>query len=432
MSANRSRRLVVSSTVGILQRTVQIVGTLITMPLVLHALGQQAFGIWGAATSLAWMTATIDFGLGNSLLTEVARAVARQDTDEARRQITAALYLAVALALVVLGIAVASSLCGASSVTTHTYLLAVGALALNIPGSLSVAVWSGLQRSDRVWAWEALQTVLTIGALYALTLLTSDVRCYVAATFGGLLIANICSLAHLLLRNANLRPRRELPSWNRLAALLRRGVPYVILGLAAALAVNSDNIIALSILGPSAAGQMAIAQRACMTALGLLWVVTQPLWPAFTDAAVRGDHMWLRAHIARGSAVVIAAAIGGSALIVLFGRPLIELWLHSGPTLDQNVLWSMAVWIIVPALGRIPDVLLNALGVVWFQVAVAVVYSTLAFLLKLALAPNFGIAGILMATGIGYGLTHLPAYVWWVWRWLRRGDMNRRPASPLG
>ena len=61
---------------------------------------------------------------------------------------------------------------------------------------------------------------------------------------------------------------------------------------------------------------------------------------------------------------------------------------------------------------------------VWFQVGVAVVYSGLAFALKFTLAPQFGIAGILAATGISYGLTHLPLYIWWVRRWLQRASLE--------
>jgi O-antigen/teichoic acid export membrane protein len=193
----------------------------------------------------------------------------------------------------------------------------------------------------------------------------------------------------------------------------------VLLGLTTMLAVHSDNILALSLLGPEAAGQMAVAQRACMTALGLLWVLTQPLWPAFTDAAVRGDDRWLRTHIVRAAVLVTACAVGGAALLVAFGQQLMELWLGGGLAVDQGVFWAMAAWIVVPALGRIPDVLLNALGVVWFQVGVALVYAAFAFVLKLTLAPRLGIAGILLATGISYGCTHLPAYLWWVWRWMR-------------
>ena len=96
-----------------------------------------------------------------------------------------------------------------------------------------------------------------------------------------------------------------------------------------------------------------------------------------------------------------------------------RLWMGSELTLSQGLLWAMAAWIVIPALGRIPDVLLNSQGEVWFQVRIALVYSALAFALKLTLAKPLGVAGILVSTGIAYGLTLLPAYVWWTIRWLR-------------
>lgn len=419
-AGTRGRLVVLSSTVGIVQRVVQILGTLVTMPLVLHALGTDGFGLWGAAASLAWMVATVDFGIGFALLTAVARAIARGDPAEARAEVGAALQLAVLLAALVLALAVPVIRWEAPPAEAPAYMIAAGALALNIPASLAGGIWIGLQRSYIAWAWEAVQTVATVAGLFALTRFTTDVRLYVAVTFGCLLAANLASLGHLFLRHPELRPARLCWTPQRLGGLLRRGTPYVLLGLATTLAIHADNILALSLLGPQAAGQMAVAQRACMTALGLIWVLTQPLWPAFTDAAMRGDERWLRTHIVRAAVVVVACAVGGSALLVAFGQTLLNLWLGSELTFDQGVFWAMAAWIVVPALGRIPDVLLNALGVVWFQVRVAVVYCALAFALKLTLAPRLGIAGILLATGISYGSTHLPAYLWWVWRWMRR------------
>ena len=67
-----SRQVALSSSVGIVQRLAQFAATLITIPLVLHALGIEGLAIWGAR-SIAWMTATIDFGVGSALLTGVAR-----------------------------------------------------------------------------------------------------------------------------------------------------------------------------------------------------------------------------------------------------------------------------------------------------------------------------------------------------------------------
>ena len=83
-TSTRGRLAALSSTVGIVQRVVQIFGTLVTMPLVLHALGSDGFGLWGAAVSLAWMVSTVDFGIGCALLTAVARGDPTADNSGGR------------------------------------------------------------------------------------------------------------------------------------------------------------------------------------------------------------------------------------------------------------------------------------------------------------------------------------------------------------
>jgi O-antigen/teichoic acid export membrane protein len=419
MSTARNRPVIVSLTVGLLQRLVQFLSALVIMPLVLHAIGPDRFGIWGAAASLLWMTAALDFGIGNALLTVMAHRRASGEPERARAEATAGFLLASCVALVELAAALAAICMWVPAQERTIYLIAAISLGVNVPASLASGIWSGLQKSYTGSGWETVQTLVSVGGLYLLTRFTDEVRLYVAVTFGGLLLANFGSLVHLFLSHPELRPRRPLPTRRLFVDLLRRGVPYLLLGLSFLLAFQSDNIIALSLLGSEPAARMAVAQRVSMTAFGLLWVVSQPLWPAFTDAAARGDHAWVRAYLVRGMALLTACAVAGSAVLVIFGRPLLDLWLHGGLTLGQDVLWAMAAWITVSSLGHVPALLLNALGVVWFQVAVALIYSGLAFALKLSLAPQLGIAGILLATTISYGLTYLPAYFWWVSRWMR-------------
>ena len=95
----RGRQAAFSSFAGVAQRLLQIAGTLIVMPMVLHAVGSEGFGVWAAAASFFWMTVVVDFGVGQALLTNVAQNVALGDIAEIRRQIGAALLVSLALAL---------------------------------------------------------------------------------------------------------------------------------------------------------------------------------------------------------------------------------------------------------------------------------------------------------------------------------------------
>ena len=96
----RGRQAAFSSFAGVAQRLLQIAGTLIVMPMVLHAVGSEGFGVWAAAASFFWMTVVVDFGVGQALLTSVAQNVARGDIAEIRRQIGATLLVSLVLAFV--------------------------------------------------------------------------------------------------------------------------------------------------------------------------------------------------------------------------------------------------------------------------------------------------------------------------------------------
>lgn len=407
---------------GLIQRSLQIMGTLITMPLVLHALGHKDFGLWAAAVSMVWMANLADLGLGNALLTAITLESTHDNKNKMKLYSTASLYLACVLSLFVGALTLISVRFLTSSSTRDVYQIASLALAINIPASLAGALWSGLQRVYMVWVWEAIQTVLAVIIMLLLTKTTLNVRFYVFTTMGTLLICNYGSLIHVLVKHPELRPgringRNLIDMWRK---LISKSTPYFLLGLSATLSVSSDNIIALSILGPEAAARMAILQRAGMSAYSLIWSITQSLWPAYADAAERGDHAWIRRHLISGMALVILCLLVGCSVLIIFGQRMLEIWLGESLKFNSEMLWAMAAWIAVPALGRIPDLLLNALEVIWFQVLVALIYSCIAFILKLHLASSFGIAGIMMATGIAYSITHLPAYFGWIINWIRR------------
>jgi O-antigen/teichoic acid export membrane protein len=415
----RGGSAVFSALAGVIQRIAQIAVALLIMPLLINALGKSSFGIWAAAASVTWMGAILDLGVGGALVTILARMLAAGQTAPARRLVTTALWLGAMIAVV--------ELCGALLIipriapaeAAEAYQLAVVVMALNVPVNLAAALWAGAQRLYMVWAWESLQTLLTGVTIWALVSQTSDVRSYVAASAGAVLAANCVSLAHFMRIHPHLRPHLALPSAAEVGGLLLQGAPYLLLGLGAFLAVSSDNLVALSVLGGDGAAVMALSQRICLTALGLLTALTQPLWPAFANAATQGDSRWIKKSFRTGTFVVMLAAALGSGFIIMFGGKAVDIWLGGKVTLEPEIFWAMAVWIVIPALGRVPDVLLNALGIVWFQVKVAVVFGLLAFALKLLFASAYGAPGILAATGVAYGCTHLPAYLWWVRRWAR-------------
>ncbi len=85
------------------------------------------------------------------------------------------------------------------------------------------------------------------------------------------------------------------------------------------------------LLGPQASAQMTIAMRICMTGMGMLTVIAQPLWPAFADAAHRADHQWVMHKLAWGMALLTGVTVLGSVILLALGRDSAEAVAACGP-----------------------------------------------------------------------------------------------------
>jgi O-antigen/teichoic acid export membrane protein len=410
---------------SVLQRSFAVVGTFMMFPRVLKALGTDQFGVWGATISIANLAVVADFGIGSAILTLVAHAFASNDADEPRDYFTAALTVACVISVVIGAAGALAAVMFVPSAQLPVYLIAVAGVAINVPLGSAQSAWLALQRGWVVAFWDLVQTVFLIAGLALAVRFTNDVRLYVAAVYLALLLASSMNLTTLLLRHPELRPVNWTLPLERMKGVIRTGSRYFILSVFDALSYVFDNVLALQLLGMAASAKMAIVQRICLAAVGLLLVVAQPLWPAFVDAAARGDRKWIFRALANGSILVTGAAVAGSCVIVLLGEPLLKFWLKTDIGIDHSLLWAMAVWIVSLSLVRVQVLLLNALQIMKFQIGVFAVATLIALPLKFVLAKQFGISGILIATAATFPIVVLPAILWRVGR--LRQDF---PATP--
>lgn len=413
----RNRRVVVSAGIGVFQRIVQVGSALIVMPLLLHVLGPAKFGVWGAITSLAWLSGMVDIGTGTALVTLVARSSGVERFDQARRHIAGALGIGSGLA----GLALLA-ICGMLLVSGEQgrlvpYLIAVVGLALNLPLSSANNIWMALQKGYVSSSWELVQTLLITGGLISVSRFTADVRVYVAVVYIGVVLANAGSLVHLFLQHSELRPEGILVSWNAMREMASQGVLYFVLAVTGGFSYLLDNVLALSLLGPEASARMTIAIRICFTAIGALGVMSMPLWPAFAEAAERGDRKWIRRTLIRGTGFLVGITVVGSSLLLIFGERLLRLWLHTNLGIGEGLLWAISGWVLAQSLVRVPVLLLNGLAILRYQIVVVAIATSLALGLKFVLAPYFGVSGILWSTTSVVFLIVIPASVWRIRRW---------------
>ena len=409
----RNRRVLLSGAAGVLQRLAQLAASLIILPLVLHRLGEAGFGVWGAATSLTWAAAMLDLGLGGALVTLLPAA--RHKGEDPRDYVTACLLVGVALGLVLLAGGAVVLLAWPRLMPSAPFMAAGLCMAANIPLGLAGSLWFGLQKGHVACLWDLVQTGLMLGFIIAGAWAGAGVTVMTLAVFGAGVLANAGSLGHALATQPMLRPKKR-PNFTAIGHALRGGAVLASISIVASCAYVFDNVLTLDWLGPQAAAQMTVALRICITAIGLLVVATQALWPAFVEAVALDDHRWVARTLWRGTLMVGVLACGGSGLIVLAGNRLLALWLHQDLQLPRALFLAIAGWVVVLALLRVAGLLLNAVAQYRGQFIAQIAASALGLGLKPALAATFGAAGLLGATPLAAMLILCPAYAWLAWR----------------
>jgi O-antigen/teichoic acid export membrane protein len=421
MKVSRVRQMFRASGAAFVQRIAQLVTTVVTVPLVLHTLGVAGFGVWGAATSVAWLSSVVDLGIGSALLTLLPRALASENAHTVRSYVAVSLLGGLGLSLVIIVVGSMALRWGASNQYMGPFGLSVVAIGLNVPLSLASSIWYGMQKGEKAAYWELAQTGLSFVFLLWAVACHASVIAFVLAVYASLILANVASWIHLLLTEARIHPTLTGHPLARLHEVLTHGGLLFAITVISAAGYAFDNFLAIFWLGTTASAQVAIALRLCTTIAGILAIVTQPIWPALVAAMSEGDGGWVLNTVLRGTLLVAGASVIGAVLLVTVGPKLLNWWLHSDVGIGGAMLWASGFWVIVLNTPRIVGLLFNAVSILRFQLAVAMTVLGAAMILKGVLARNWGAAGIIAATPLAWICIVWPAYTWRAHRWMVSG-----------
>jgi len=416
---DRVVRLTVAASVG--AKFISVACTLAQVPLALHALGAEAYGLWITLMSVLVMLNFVDFGLGVGMQKAMATAFGADDLPRLRQAFYTGALALTGLALVALAVGVPLALlfdwggllkiraAALQPLAGPALALTVAAFALGLPFNAVPRLAMAAQRGWLQAGW------ITVGSVASLAVVALAAR----AHWGFLPFLTLTALLPavqglgfwLHLRrvlgwtdwNVSLLPRAE---WRTLAGdSLLFAVPQV--GLAF---VQAAPPLALTLAaGPLAATAFNLLQRLFSPVTqGQLMFLT-PLWPAVTEAHVRGDSAWVRRAF-RQSLLVALGCVLALGLLTWQSGVLIQWWVTNSATVPATTLaWLTFGWFAVQVAWQPFMYLLVAVG----RLRVLAAWSVAGVVLCLAgivgaLALHAGASGVLAAAVAGLALGGLP------------------------
>lgn len=414
---DRAIRLTVGASAG--AKGFSILCTLAQVPIALHYLGGEAYGLWIALMSLHALLNFLDFGVGVGMQQKMAQAFGRDDWTALRRINASGVASLGVLGLASLAIGLPIALLGdwgrwfeiadpvLRAQTPAALALIVAGFVVGLPGNAIVRLAAAVQLGWLQAIWNAVGNGITLVAVWW------------AARAGWSYLPFIAVSALLpAVQNAGLwlQLRRRFHWHGRGPGFLTRAEWRGMLHASFLFALPQLGLAALNWLPPFAISLGAGA--AAVTAFNLVQrllsplnqgqiILLTPLWPAYSEALVRGDHAWL--HAARRKALLATLALAaGMAVLCAEAVPLIRWWVGSGtPPPAPELTWMTGLWFALLMFGR--HYLYYLVGI--DRMRPLAVHSTLGFAGAAAglwLGAPHGATIALAAGGAGFAALGLP------------------------
>lgn len=398
----------VKSAVG--YRAVAMVASFLVVPLMIHYLGQEQFGVWSTLlTILSWVT-FFDLGVGNGLRNKVAESLAKGETREAGSYVASS-YSLIGMIALALWIVVSAGSYFVSwqdvfntqeiseNILSEAVRIAAFFILLNFWVGLIGALLGAVQKTSLVALGQMITNLLVLTFTFALTKITEPSITNLALVYGiSIVIANILLSLWFYNSRPELRPRIYLDK-NHMRSILTIGLQFFSIQLAALVIFTTDRMLITQLFGPEYVTEYEVVFKLFSVITFVHGLISAPLWSAYTDAYHRKDFSWIKRtlRIQLFIFVAISAAVFVTALLA---NTLISLWIGEAFQASSSLIIGFALLAILSVWNNVFGSILGGIG----KIRLGSIYTIFTAILNLPISYYFsvvleyGLAGVIFGT----------------------------------
>jgi O-antigen/teichoic acid export membrane protein len=432
----RYRRAGMAAFTSYIARGLTLLTGFVSVPLTVHYLGAERYGVWLTISSLLLWVALTDFGLaGNALVNVLSEAVGNDDRASARHYAASAFWALAAIALVigVLFILAFPSIPWravfrvSDAVSTGelevTCALVLTLFVANLPFSLLRSLYNAHQ--DGYWAniWGIAYGVVSLLGLIVVTRFHGGLPQLVVAISGVPALVLVANAYHAFARRYRwLAPAPSAVRWTCIRRLLKLGGKYMIMQLASLGIYQSQAMIITQTLGPAQVVIFVVAYKVIALPVELVYMGTAPFIPAFGEAKARRDWNWIKGAYKNATFASVALGVPLAAALALVAKPLILIWAGPAALPDPHLVLWLFVYTAVGVCLMMSGQMLCGVERLEPLVICLLLCAAGCVALGVLFAPWWGLSGIAFAMAISKVVTFWPIQVFEVRRIFRSAE----------
>jgi O-antigen/teichoic acid export membrane protein len=409
---SRNYKVILTGALSLVAKGGSAIANIVSLPLLAQYLGQERFGIWLVASSFLTWSSIADLGLANTLKNNLAESDGQRDVQRAIQAITSTVFAIGGLTAILLAaflmvnpfipwLQIFNVQQGLAEISTFGLvcgLLFVARIPLAIPNQ----IYSGYQEGYYYQVISGFTSLLALAMLGLATKMGGDLSALAWAFFGTMMAADVLAGWHLFARH-----RPELfPSWENFdlpiaLKIIRSGIQIWVAQIASIAVFQTDLIIVAQLFGAQEVAIYGVVLRLFSLISFLQGAFLYPLWPAYTEAAARGDRAWILKTFRRSIILSLGVSLTVGGILAIAVPYLVKMWINPNTQVDILLLLAMFSTAVLSTVSTAIGILANGLGEIKFQATIAPIFALFNLGMSILLGKLLGAAGVAIATAIG-------------------------------
>lgn len=409
---------------GLLVKGLSIVINLLYVPLLIHYLDSERYGVWIALTSfLSWFQ-FFDIGIGNGLRNKLTQALVQEDYDTAKSLISTSyvlvflIFSVIALAYCLIGFYINwAGFLNVKLVGNHELqvltLIVFTSLCLTFVAQLIQPILFATQKSALSVAFPTLSNLISFITIFFLAktslppLLTAGVVLSVVPllTFitGSIILFNTWL--------KQIKPGIQHINFKHARHITSLGFRFLFIQIASIILNSSASVILIKLFGPEQVTIYNIVFKYFQVVLILNAIVVTPLWSGFTEMLVKKDYPWIRTTIKKINKISLLLSIC-ILLMAILSPWVFDIWIGQTVRIPLAITITMAAYFIQIVFISVYNMFINGSGKIklsmYFTIFEISAYIILAFLLSKYV---MGVYGVIVASIITKSFTFVLQYI---------------------
>jgi O-antigen/teichoic acid export membrane protein len=381
----------------------------VAIPLVYHSLGQHRYELYLLLTAILATIALTQMGAGPGLTQGIARANAAGRRDDEASLLNAAFRLIGAAAVIGGGVILAvihlvppDRIFGPAFAHDRAEILIVAnvcvfvLIAQFVSGVVDSAL-AGYQEQVFSNLGSMIANMLSIGLLFFVCLHSPTLIGVILVLFGVPTLSRVGNLVALYLRRPYLLHGLLQSCSGFYAALLHVGLAFWAIEVGSLLEQHSGTYVLAHLSSTQATDLFAAVYRSVSLAGAAVAIITQPLWPAFTDAIAHRDVDWIHRAYARIRRTLTIYSCLVGVIMITAGQWIFQHLLHIETAGNHLLFLILGVYFVANNWTHLFYVTMMGMHGIWKLAMIALAENLLMLLFGIVLVPRLGASGMALA-----------------------------------